>query len=54
MSRHVAKIGRKYHAADPLYGTPWRDYMRPLAKWLLICVVLMLVAAGATLLSLLR
>lgn len=41
----VAKIGRKDYAKEPLRGSPWRVYLRHLAKWLLICLAMMLISA---------
>lgn len=41
----VAKIGRKDYAREPLRGSPWRIYLRHLAKWMLITLAMMLASA---------
>ncbi len=41
----VAKVGRRIQGPEPLRGTPWRLYVRHLAKWMLIVIVLMFSAA---------
>lgn len=41
----VARIGRKDYAKEPLRGSPWRIYLRHLAKWMLITVAMMLASA---------
>ncbi len=37
----VARIGRKDYAREPLRGSPWRVYLRHLAKWMLILLAVM-------------
>lgn len=44
----VAKVGRKAHAPAPLPASFWRAYLKPLAKWMLICIALLFAAAIAT------
>lgn len=44
----VAKIGRKDHAPAPLPASPWRAYLKHLARWMLICVAVLFAAALAT------
>jgi hypothetical protein len=41
----VAKVGRKYHDRDPIGRLPWRDYLKDLARGLLLCLAVMLVSA---------
>lgn len=42
-----ARIGRKDHAPAALPYSPWREYLRHLAKWLLIVIAVLLVSAAA-------
>jgi hypothetical protein len=44
----VAKVGRKDHAPAPLPASFWRAYLKPLAKGMLICIVVLFAAAIAT------
>jgi hypothetical protein len=44
----VAKVGRKDHAPAPLPTSFWRAYLKHLAKWMLICIVVLFAAAIAT------
>ena len=44
----VAKIGRKAHAPAPLSASFWRAYLKHLAKWMLICIIVLFAAALAT------
>lgn len=48
----VARIGRRTHDRDPLPPSPWRAYLRHLAKWLLIVLALMIVVPTALSLAL--
>lgn len=41
----VAKVGRKYYDRDALRGSPWRVYVKHLAKWLLFCLAVLFAAA---------
>lgn len=41
----VAKIGRKDHAKAALPHSPWRAYLKHLAKWMLICIAVLFAAA---------
>lgn len=41
----TARIGRKHHAMAPLPTSPWRVYLRHLAKWMLICLAMLLISA---------
>ena len=49
MSRHcparVAKIGRKDHAPEPLRGSAWRRQIKDLARSMLMCLAVVIVAA---------
>lgn len=44
----VAKVGRKDHAPAPLPASPWRAYLKHLAKWMLIGIFVLFAAALAT------
>lgn len=44
-AERVARIGRKDYAKEPLRGSPWRIYLRYLAKWLLITLSVMMASA---------
>lgn len=41
----VARIGRKDYDREALPRSPWRVYMRHLAKWMLICIAVLFAAA---------
>lgn len=41
----VAKIGRKYQDRDPLRGSPWRLYLKDLARSLLLVLAVVMVSA---------
>ena len=43
----VTKVKRRIHAQDPLPASPSRAYLRHLAKWMLISLAAMLIAALA-------
>jgi len=42
----TARVGRRDHAQAPLPASPWRAYLRHLAKWMLIAIA---AALGASL-----
>jgi hypothetical protein len=42
----TARIGRKDHAKAALPYSPWRVYLRHLAKWMLIAIAALLVSAA--------
>jgi hypothetical protein len=42
----VAKVGRKDHAPAPLPYSPWREYLKHLAKWMLIILAVLLASAA--------
>lgn len=44
----VAKIKRRIHDKTPLPASPSRNYLLPLAKWMLICIAVLLAAALTT------
>lgn len=44
----VAKVGRKDHAPAALPHSPWRVYVKHLAKWMLICIAVLFAAAITT------
>lgn len=35
----VAKVHRRTPAAEPLPPVEWRDYLRHLVRWMLVCLV---------------
>lgn len=41
----VARIGRKDYAREALPRSPWRVYIKHLAKWMLICIAVVFAAA---------
>lgn len=41
----VARVGRKHHDRDPLRGSPWRLYLKDLARSLLLVLAVMMVSA---------
>lgn len=41
----VARIGRKDYTREALPASPWRVYLRHLAKWMLICIAVLFAAA---------
>lgn len=43
----VAKIKSRDHAPAALPHSPWRAYMKHLAKWMLICIAVLFAAAFA-------
>lgn len=45
MPARVAKVKRRIHTKDPLPASPSRAYLRHLAKWMLIALAVMLMAA---------
>ncbi len=50
----VARIGRKDYAREPLRGSPWRIYLRHLAKWMLIVLAVMTITPMVVSLALAR
>ena len=44
----TARIGRKDHAQTALPPSPWRVYVKHLAKWMLICIAVLFAAALCT------
>lgn len=42
---NVAKVGRKYPDRDALRGSPWRLYLKDLARSLLLVLAVMMVSA---------
>lgn len=47
-AERVARIGRKDYDREPLPESRWRRHLRPLAKWMLICIAVLFAAAIAT------
>jgi hypothetical protein len=41
-----ARIGRKDHAPAALPCSPWREYLKHLAKWMLIAIAVLLISAA--------
>lgn len=41
----VAKVKRRDHAPAALPHSPWRAYVKHLAKWLLVCLAVLFAAA---------
>ena len=48
----VARIGRRDYAKEAYPPSVWRLYLRHLAKWMLICILMLL--AGATIVGVLH
>lgn len=42
-----ARIGRKDHTREALPHSPWRAYLKHLAKWMLITLAVLLTSAAA-------
>lgn len=45
MIAKVARVGRKDYDREALPRSPWRVYVRHLAKWMLICIAVLFAAA---------
>lgn len=43
----VAKIKSRDHARAALPHSPWRVYLKHLAKWMLVCIAVLFAAAFA-------
>lgn len=41
----VARVGRKHHDRDALRGSPWRLYLKDLARSLLLVLAVMMISA---------
>lgn len=47
----MAKIGQRMHGPDPLPPSSWRDKLQHLARWLLVCVAMLWMAAFTLLIA---
>lgn len=46
----VAKIGQRMQTVDPLPPSNWRAALKPLAEWMLVSTIMMIVATVAVVL----